>query len=56
MQNKRNSKQVLLAGHRFMPGMHLRQPEFAYSACLQRKNTKTERNRRFTIFLTKRTG
>ena len=23
----------LLAGHKFMPDMHLRQPRFTYSAC-----------------------
>ena len=25
----------LLAGDKFMPGMHLRQPQFTYSACGQ---------------------
>ena len=35
----------LLAGDKFMPEMHLRQPGFTYSACgpftkKQRKNTK----------------
>ena len=24
---------LLLAGDKFMPGMHLRQPQFVYSAC-----------------------
>ena len=50
----------LLGGHKFMSQMHLRQPEFTYSACgpftkKQRKNTKVYRNRRFTIYLSKRT-
>ena len=26
-------KNFLLAGNKFMPGMHLRQPGFTYSAC-----------------------
>ena len=32
----------LLAGDKFMPKMHLRQPELIYSACghLQKKQTK----------------
>ena len=25
--------ELLLAGHTFMPEMHLKQPEFTYSAC-----------------------
>ena len=38
-------KKILLAGDKFMPEMHLRQPGFIYSACgrftkKQRKNTK----------------
>ena len=28
-----NIKQVLLAGDKFIPEIHLRQPEFTYSAC-----------------------
>ena len=41
-----------------MPEMHLRQPGFKYSACgpftkKQRKNPKIQRNRRFTIHLSK---
>ena len=33
--NKANSiiNQFLLAGDKFMPEMHLRQPSFTYSAC-----------------------
>ena len=34
---------LLLAGDKFMPKMHVRQPGFTYSACeikKQRKNTK----------------
>ena len=31
----------LLAGDKFLPKMHLKQPEFTYSACgKQRKNSK----------------
>ena len=26
-------KKFLLAGHKFMPEMHLKQPKFTYSAC-----------------------
>ena len=32
-KNAWNSKQVLLAGDKFMPKMHLKQPGFTYSAC-----------------------
>ena len=32
----------LLAGDKFMPEMHLRQPEFIYSACGQFTKTKKE--------------
>ena len=50
----------LLTGDKFTPEMHLRQLGFIYSACgiltkKQRKNTKISRNRRFTIYLSKRT-
>ena len=53
-------KTLLLAGDKFMPEIHLRQPGFTYSACgtftkKQRKNTKIKLNRRFTICLSKRT-
>ena len=39
------TNKFLLAGDKFMSEMHLRQPEFTYSACgpftkTQRKNTK----------------
>ena len=34
-------KMLLLAGDEFMPEMHLRQPDFTYSAC--RPFTKTRR-------------
>ena len=43
----------LLAGDKFMPQMDLRQPGFIYSACGQ--NKKIQRNRRFKIYLSKRT-
>ena len=29
------ANKLLLAGDKFMPGMHLRQPRFTYSACGQ---------------------
>ena len=50
----------LLAGNKFMSEMHLKQLGFTYSACQpftgkQRKNTKLQRNRGFTIYLSKRT-
>ena len=32
----------LLAGDKFMPEMHLRQPGFTYSACVPFLNTKKE--------------
>ena len=43
-----------------MPEMHLRQPGFTWSVCetftkKQKKNTKVLGNRRFTIYLSKRT-
>ena len=49
----------LLAGDKFMPEMHLRQPGFTYSACCPFKKTKKEyktlKNWRFTIYLSKGT-
>ena len=38
----------LLAGDKFMPEMHLRQPGFTYSACrpFTKKNSKIYANRR----------
>ena len=49
----------LLAGGKFMPEMHLRQIGFTYSACgpitKKRKHTKIQRNRKFKIYLSKRT-
>ena len=30
---KKMVNNLLLAGHKFMPEMHLKQPEFSYSAC-----------------------
>ena len=50
----------LLTGDKFMPEMHLRQLQFTYSDCglltkKQRMNTKIQRNRRFTIYISKRT-
>ena len=38
--------QVLFAGHKFMPEMHLRQPAFTYSACRPFRKNK-ERMQKF---------
>ena len=35
-------KKLLLAGDKFMPEMHLKQPEFTYSACGPFTRTKKE--------------
>ena len=45
----------LLAGDKFMPEIHLRQPIFTYVHHLQKtkKEYKNLRNRRFTIYLVK---
>ena len=48
-----------LAGDKFIPGIHLKQPGFTNSACgpftkKQRKNVKIQRNVRLTIYLSKR--
>ena len=49
----------LLVKDKLMPEMHLWQSGFTYSVCesfaKNRKNTKILRNRRFTIYLSKRT-
>ena len=48
----------LLAGDKFMPEMHSRQPGFTYSAFetfTKKKEYKILRNRKFTIYLSKRT-
>ena len=49
----------LLAGDKFLPEMHLRQPGFTYSACGPFKKAKKEsknlkKTRRFQIYLSKR--
>ena len=51
---------ILLAGDKLKPGMHLKQPGLTYSSRepftkKQRKNPKIQRNKRFTIYLSKRT-
>ena len=54
-------KQVLLVGDKLMPEIHLRQPEFTYSACglftkrKKLKNTKTKKIKTSdnTIYLSK---
>ena len=44
----------LLAGDKFRPEIHLRQPGFTYSACgLFTKNKERIRSRRFKIHLSK---
>ena len=40
-----------LSGDKFMPEMHLRQPEFTYSAC--GSFTKIQRNSRLNVYLQK---
>ena len=48
----------LLAGHKFMPERHLRQPGFTYSAFgpfTTKKEYENLRNRRFNTYLSKRT-
>ena len=47
----------LVAGDKFVPEMHLRQPKFTYSSCgpfSKNRNIKTERNRRYEVHLSKR--
>ena len=48
----------LLAGDKFMSGMHLKQPAFTYSACgpftkKQRKNWKIYADRKYRLYLQK---
>ena len=48
----------LLAGDKFMPEMHLKQPEFTYGACgafpkNKKEIQKLKRNRRFKRYLQK---
>ena len=47
----------LLAGNKFIPEMHLKQPGFTYSACglfiKKRKSSKIQRNRRYKLYLRK---
>ena len=47
-------KPFLLAGDKLMPEMNLRQPGLTYSACGSFTKNK-ERNRRFTMYLSKQT-
>ena len=52
---------VLLAGNKFMPEMFFWQSGLTYTASglftkNKQKNTKVQRNRRFKIYLSKRTG
>lgn len=48
-----------LAGDKFMPEMHLRQPGFTYSVCVPFKNLiriqTFQRNRRLVTYLSERT-
>ena len=47
----------LIAGYKFMPEKHLKQPGFTYSACgpftKNKQTSKKERNRRYKIYLQK---
>ena len=48
----------LLAGDKFMPEMHLKQPDFTYSDCgpftkHKRKNWKVYTDRKYRLFLQK---
>ena len=48
---------ILLAGDKFMPEMHLRQPGFTYITCgpfTKNKEKKIYTNRRLKIYLPKR--
>ena len=42
-------KQFLLAGDKFMPEIHLRQPEFTYSACRLFTKKKKEKKKKERI-------
>ena len=48
---------MLLADDKFMPEMHLKQPEFTYSTSgpftKKRKNSEMQRNRRYEQYLQK---
>ena len=48
-------KKFVLAGDKFMPEMHLKQPGFTCSACLlkTKKEFKIQRNRRYKLYLQK---
>ena len=50
---------LLLLGDQFMPEMHLRQPQFTYSACgpfpRNKERKKTKETEGFKIYLSKRT-
>ena len=54
---KEKVNKFLLAGDKFMPEMHLKQPGFIYSASgpftKQRKNSKIYRNRKYRSHLQK---
>ena len=54
---KATVNKCLLAGDKFIPKMHLRQPGFTYSACgkfTKNKERMGKKNRRFKIYLSKR--
>ena len=48
-------KKVLLAGDKFMPEMHLRQPQFEYSACgpftKNKKELKNKKKQEIKLYL-----
>ena len=56
---KATVNKFLLAGDKFIPEMHLRQPGFTYSACdkftkIKERMKKQKKTRRFKIYLSKR--
>ena len=51
----------VLAGDKFMPEMHLKQPGFTYNACgpftkNKKRIQKLKKNRRYKLYLQKWTG
>ena len=57
-KNEKIVNKFLLAGNRYMPEMHLKQPGFTYSACVpftnkQRKNGKVYAGCKYIFYLQK---
>ena len=46
---------LLLAGDKFMPKMHLKQPGFTYSTCglFTKSKERIQRNRKYKLYLQK---